>query len=213
MIFKFGLLSAVVARWSIAILTLVRSCFVTGNLCSRWFPDESAEGHLDKFDELVRKELRGFVQEILGSGAPHFRYVIANTATPVLGIFCHYVYMAVNDPFDWTVLGWMIGWFQIPPLVLLSFWEMLLCWRIGARFYSRVPLWIVLPFCMCVGIPINNLLWFQYAVMKYTFGFRFNWPVAGSLAFMWVVVVIPYVREYSHLLCPKRGGCCAARIS
>ena len=90
----------------------------------RWFPDEdSSQGHLDKFDELVRKELSGFVQEILGSGAPHFRYVVANTAPPLLGIFCHYVYMAVNDPFDWTALGWMIGWFQIPPLVLLSFWE------------------------------------------------------------------------------------------
>ena len=44
-------------------------------------------------------------QEILGSGAPHFRYVVANCAPPLLGIFCQYVYMAVNDPFGWTAEG------------------------------------------------------------------------------------------------------------
>ncbi|CAE7596509.1 slc38a6 [Symbiodinium natans] len=105
----------------------------------RWFPDETTpEGHLDKFDVMVRTQLSGFVREILGSGAPHLRFVLANTAPPLLGIFCHYVHMAVTDPFDWTALGWMIGWLQVPPLVLLSFWEMLLCWRIGARCHGRV---------------------------------------------------------------------------
>ena len=173
----------------------------------RWFPDETAEGHLDKFDELVGKELGGFVRKVLGSGAPHLRFVLANTTTPLLGILVQYVYMAVNDPFDWTALGWMIGWFQIPPVVLLAFPQMLLCWRIGARFYGRVSLWLIFPPCMFLGITMNNLLWFQYTAIKYQFGFRFNWPVVGSLAFMWIVVAIPFVWEYSHL-CPKR---CRAR--
>ncbi|CAE7352461.1 slc38a6 [Symbiodinium natans] len=166
----------------------------------RWYPDEeSTESHLDKFDEMVHTKLGGFVRNILGSGAPHLLHIVAMTAHPLLGFLCHYVYLASNDVFGWTAHGWMIGWLQAPPMVYLAFWEMLQCWRMGARFGDRCPLWLILFLGMTAGISFNAALWLQYNMFKYKFGYNFNWPVVGSLAFMWIVFIVPYVWEYARM--------------
>eukprot|EP00438_Fugacium_kawagutii_P007127 Skav214877 [mRNA] locus=scaffold1430:131859:133148:- [translate_table: standard] len=164
----------------------------------RWFPnEESKEGHLDRFDEMVHTKLGGFVRDVLGSGAPPLPQILAITVHPLLGFLCHYVYLAVNNYFGWTVHGWMLGWFQAPPMVYLAFWEFLQCWRMGVRFGNRCPLWLVLLLGMSAGIMFNVVVWLQYTVFKYMFGYDFNWPVVASLAFMWFVFVIPYICEYA----------------
>eukprot|EP00439_Symbiodinium_sp_Y106_P082521 s31_g21.t4 len=156
----------------------------------RWFPDEDfSSANLNKFDSMVRQQLGGFVKSILGSGAPPLQHVIAITVHPLLGFLCHYVYLAVHDYFGWTALGWMIGWLQAPPMVYLAFWEFLQCWRLGARFGDRYPLWLVLSLGMSAGIAFNVAVWLQYNIFKYYFGYDFNWPVLGSLVLMWAALV------------------------
>ena len=172
----------------------------------RWFPDSCEdEAHLDKFDEMVHKELSGFVRNILGSGAPPLRYIMGITVHPLLGLLCQYVYLAVNDYFNYTALGWMIGWLQTPPMVYLALWEFLMCWRMAARYSHRFPLWLILFLGMSAGIGFNVALWLQYTIFKYVFGYDFQWPVFGSLVFMNLVWVVPYIAEYSPL-CKARGG-------
>ena len=169
----------------------------------RWFPDEvSSEAHLDRFDEIFQKQLSGFVRSILGSGAPPLRYIVGITVHPLLGLLCQYVHFAVNDYFNWTFVGWMIGWFQTPPMVYLALWEFLVCWRMGARYSHRFPLCLILFLGMTAGIGFNILLWLQYTIFKVVFGYDFQWPVVGSLVNS--VSMIPYIFEYSPL-CRKQG--------
>ncbi|CAK9005012.1 unnamed protein product [Durusdinium trenchii] len=64
----------------------------------RWYPSEtSSDAHLDRFDEMVHTELGGFVRNILGNGAPPLWQVLALTVHPLLGFWCLYVYLAVNE--------------------------------------------------------------------------------------------------------------------
>ncbi|CAK9098440.1 unnamed protein product [Durusdinium trenchii] len=100
----------------------------------------------------------------------------------------------------------MIGWFQAPPMVYLAFWQFLQTWRMGARLADRCPLWLILFLGAAAGISFNVAVWLQYNLLKYTFGHDFNWPVFGSLVFMWVVFIIPYIWEYSPNLCRKVTG-------
>ena len=168
----------------------------------RWYPLEiSSEACLDRFDEAVHRELGGYVRNRLGAGAPPLRHVVAITVHPLLGFLCMYVYLAVNAHlFPWSALGWMIGWFQAPPMVYLALWEFLQTWRMGVRFGDRCPLWLVLLLGEAAGISFNVAIWLQYNAFKYTFGHDVNWPVLGSLAFMWITFILPYMCEYSPKL-------------
>eukprot|EP00438_Fugacium_kawagutii_P008704 Skav236564 [mRNA] locus=scaffold1066:460086:461324:- [translate_table: standard] len=133
----------------------------------RWFPnEESEEAHLDRFDEMVHTQLRGFVRDVFGSGAPPLNHILAITVHPLLGFLCHYIYLATNGYFGWTALGWMIGWFQAPPIVYLAFWEFLQCWRMGVKFGERCPLWLVLLLGMSAGFFFNAVVWLQYTMIR-----------------------------------------------
>ena len=73
-------------------------------------------------------------------------------------------------------------------------------WRLGVRFGDRCSLWLIFLLGEAAGIGFNVAIWMQYTVLKYTFGHDVNGPVLGSLAFMWITFILPYVYEYSPKL-------------
>eukprot|EP00913_Durusdinium_trenchii_P028816 g27021.t1 len=63
----------------------------------RWYEETGEGDHLDHFDSIVQKQLSSSVLQVVGSGAPSRRYVLAMVGTPSLAVWPQYVYLRHSD--------------------------------------------------------------------------------------------------------------------
>ncbi|CAK9114951.1 unnamed protein product [Durusdinium trenchii] len=164
----------------------------------RWYEETGEGDHLDHFDSIVQKQLSSSVLQVVGSGAPSRRYVLAMVGTPSLAVWPQYVYLRHSE-ITWFATKWAIDFWKVPAVALWTFWVLVLSWRTGAALSRRCPMWMVVPVVDMMGCALIGVVWAPYEIVNERY--RDTTVLTLSVLLFWSLVLAAYGLVYHQRKC------------
>mmetsp|Transcript_38221 Transcript_38221/g.89719 ORF Transcript_38221/g.89719 Transcript_38221/m.89719 type:complete len:517 (+) Transcript_38221:67-1617(+) len=169
----------------------------------RWYSDTEEQDYLDRFDALVREQLRVFVLEKLGSGAPPLRLVLAMASISPLGLLPQYLHMAIyrlkahsGHGHDWKFWQWVVMYLQVPAISLFFFWLASATLSISATLATKMSVRKAVAIVFVLDLVLLACFWFPLSVASFPKKPRMI-PIAAA---MFAVLVNLYAWRYRPVL-------------
>ncbi|CAE7385259.1 unnamed protein product [Symbiodinium natans] len=169
----------------------------------RWYSDIEEQDYLDRFDALVREQLRVFVLEKLGSGAPPLRLVMAMATISPLGLLPQYLHMAIHrlrahsgHGHDWKLWQWVVMYLQVPAISLFFFWLASATLSISATLATRMSMRKAVAVVFVLDLFLLLCFWLPLSVASFPKKPRMI-PIAAA---MFAVLVTLYAWRYRRVL-------------
>lgn len=165
----------------------------------RYTVQDGSEHHLDRFDEVVHAQLTGTVMNVVGTGAPSLRYVLAVLTVPGLGILPQCIHLGrvgivvdIVESKEEAFWQWILVAVHLPSVVFFVFWSTMLGWKIGTSLVKRLKIWIVVPLIFLLQALLGAFFRVSFMSLRFRFG------VITSVACWWILVLCAYSWTYRH---------------